>query len=90
MIFLGYALIAISMLVFACFVYAALRLLLYNLAAAEAAYQQPQSIAPPPPPHIRAAFDHQWYYVLLCPLLVPVIMVFGYINWFSMKWYRHS
>lgn len=31
-----------------------------------------------------------WYYVLLIPLLAPVVVVFAYSNWLGMKFFRHS
>lgn len=31
-----------------------------------------------------------WYYVLLIPLLAPVMVVFAYSNWLGMKFFRHN
>eukprot|EP00696_Hemimastix_kukwesjijk_P011617 gnl/Hemi2/24569_TR8265_c0_g1_i1.p2 gnl/Hemi2/24569_TR8265_c0_g1~~gnl/Hemi2/24569_TR8265_c0_g1_i1.p2 ORF type:complete len:102 (-),score=14.59 gnl/Hemi2/24569_TR8265_c0_g1_i1:345-650(-) len=31
-----------------------------------------------------------WYYCLLVPLLIPVAMFVGYLNWMAMKFFRHN
>lgn len=40
--------------------------------------------------HVFYFLAHDWYYMLLFPLLVPVFLWFIYINWLGMKFFKHS
>lgn len=36
------------------------------------------------------ALREDWYYSLLVPLTIPVAFVAIYLNWLSMKFFRHN
>lgn len=36
------------------------------------------------------AVREDWYYTLLLPLTVPVTVIFVYLHWLSMKFFKHS
>eukprot|EP00386_Alphamonas_edax_P011332 GDKI01035959.1.p1 GENE.GDKI01035959.1~~GDKI01035959.1.p1 ORF type:complete len:108 (+),score=19.66 GDKI01035959.1:103-426(+) len=36
------------------------------------------------------SIKRDWYYCLLIPCLVPTSFVFIYVNWVSMKYFRHA
>mmetsp|Transcript_131765 Transcript_131765/g.228311 ORF Transcript_131765/g.228311 Transcript_131765/m.228311 type:complete len:109 (+) Transcript_131765:41-367(+) len=38
----------------------------------------------------RQLIGEEWFYVLLVPLTVPVLMLTVYLNWLSFKFFRHN
>lgn len=39
---------------------------------------------------ILDAIKYDWYYCMLVPSLVPTTTIFIYVNWVSMKFFRHA
>eukprot|EP00744_Colponema_vietnamica_P008040 GILI01011493.1.p1 GENE.GILI01011493.1~~GILI01011493.1.p1 ORF type:complete len:110 (-),score=22.33 GILI01011493.1:486-782(-) len=40
--------------------------------------------------HILDWIARDWYYCLLIPLLIPTTVIAAYVNWVSMKFFRHN
>ncbi|WVZ68026.1 hypothetical protein U9M48_017017 [Paspalum notatum var. saurae] len=47
-------------------------------------------LLPPYENRILAAIQNDWYYCLLVPLTLPVIIVAVYLRWLSMKMFKHA
>ncbi|KAJ1287028.1 hypothetical protein BS78_03G399000 [Paspalum vaginatum] len=47
-------------------------------------------LLPPCENQLLAAIQNDWYYCLLVPLTLPVIIVAVYLHWLSMKMFKHA
>jgi hypothetical protein len=47
-------------------------------------------LLPPYENSLLAAIQNDWYYCLLVPLTLPVIIVAVYLHWLSMKMFKHA
>ncbi|RLN41346.1 hypothetical protein C2845_PM01G46390 [Panicum miliaceum] len=47
-------------------------------------------LLPPYENQLLAAIQNDWYYCLLVPLALPVIIVAVYLHWLSMKMFKHA
>jgi len=47
-------------------------------------------LLPPYENSLLAAIQNDWYYCLLVPFTLPVIIVAVYLHWLSMKMFKHA
>lgn len=71
---IGSAFIAFGLTLFVCFFYVAVV----------------SKLLPPHQNGFLAAIQNDWYYCLLVPLTLPVIIVAVYLHWLSMKMFKHA
>ncbi|EES02032.2 hypothetical protein SORBI_3003G420400 [Sorghum bicolor] len=71
---IGSTFIAFGITLFACFFYVAIA----------------SKLLPPYENQFLAAIQDDWYYCLLVPLTLPVIIVAVYLHWLSMKMFKHA
>uniref|UniRef100_A0A804N7U1 Phosphatidylinositol N-acetylglucosaminyltransferase subunit Y n=1 Tax=Zea mays TaxID=4577 RepID=A0A804N7U1_MAIZE len=71
---IGSAFIAFGLTLFVCFFYVAVV----------------SKLLPPHQNGFLATIQNDWYYCLLVPLSLPVIIVVVYLHWLSMKMFKHA